>query len=66
VALGDDALAWELRSDASWARVAPSTGVDAHSLLEDLAQARVKEHGGAPDELRVKQHSGDSDELSRA
>jgi polyphosphate kinase len=66
VALGDDALAWELRSDASWARVARSTGVDAHSLLEELAQARVKEHGDARDELRVTEHSGASDELSRA
>ncbi|MGI9591828.1 MAG: polyphosphate kinase 1 [Myxococcota bacterium] len=51
VALGDDALAWELRPDGSWCRVPPSTGVNAHALLEKLAHGRAKEGSGVHDEL---------------
>jgi polyphosphate kinase len=51
VALGDDALAWELGPDGSWSRVAPSTGVNAHALLEKLAQRRAKDPTGSHDEL---------------
>ena len=41
VVLSDDNLAWELEPDGSWVRVPGSTGVDAHSVLQDLAQARA-------------------------
>lgn len=40
VLLADDNLAWELGSDGAWARVPPSSGVDAHMALQDLAMAR--------------------------
>ena len=41
VVLSDDNLAWELNSDGSWSRVGPSTGVDSHVALQDLAQTRA-------------------------
>lgn len=39
VLFADDNLAWELR-DEEWARVPPSSGVDTHIALQDLAIAR--------------------------
>lgn len=36
----DDNLAWELGSDGEWSRVSPTSGVDAHEALQDLATAR--------------------------
>ena len=41
VVMADDNLAWELRSDGSWARVREVGGVDAHIVLQDLALARA-------------------------
>ena len=41
VLLADDNLAWVLRSDGSWERVPPSSGVDAHIALQELARARA-------------------------
>ena len=42
VVLSDDNLAWELRSDGSWARVRETGDVDAHIALQDLALARAR------------------------
>jgi polyphosphate kinase len=44
VVLSDDNLAWQLRPDGTWARVPPTTGIDAHVALQDLAQARANAH----------------------
>jgi polyphosphate kinase len=44
VVLSDDNLAWQLQSDGTWRRVPPSTGIDAHVALQDLAQARASAH----------------------
>jgi len=41
VVLADDNLAWQLRGDGTWSRVAATTGVDAHVVLQDLALARA-------------------------
>jgi polyphosphate kinase len=41
VLLADDSLAWALGPDGSWERVPPSTGVDAHVALQELARARA-------------------------
>jgi polyphosphate kinase len=40
VLLADDNLAWELGADGEWTRVPPSSGVDTHVALQDLAAAR--------------------------
>jgi polyphosphate kinase len=44
VLLADDNLAWEMSSDGSWRRVQPSTGIDAHLALQELAQIRAGAH----------------------
>ncbi len=44
VVLSDDNLAWHLEADGTWRRVPPSTGIDAHIALQDLAQARASAH----------------------
>ncbi len=41
VVLADDNLAWEMKPDGSWERVAASSGVDSHVALQDLALSRV-------------------------
>jgi polyphosphate kinase len=41
VLLADDNLAWELRPDGSWDRVPPTSGVDTHVALQELARARA-------------------------
>ncbi|MGH8953012.1 MAG: polyphosphate kinase 1 [Acidimicrobiia bacterium] len=41
VLLADDNLAWALGPDGTWERVPPSTEVDAHVALQDLARARA-------------------------
>lgn len=40
VLYADDNLAWELGPDGEWSRVPPTSGVDAHEALQDLAAAR--------------------------
>jgi polyphosphate kinase len=44
VVLSDDSLAWQLQADGTWRRMPPSTGIDAHIALQDLAQARASAH----------------------
>ncbi len=44
VLFADDNLAWEMQPDGSWHRVGPSTGVDAHIALQDLALSRASAH----------------------
>jgi polyphosphate kinase len=41
VLMADDNLAWELRSDGSWARITGGEGIDAHVTLQELARARA-------------------------
>ncbi|HEX5695524.1 MAG TPA: polyphosphate kinase 1, partial [Acidimicrobiia bacterium] len=41
VLLADDNLAWELKPDGTWERVATVAGVDAHVALQELARARA-------------------------
>jgi polyphosphate kinase len=41
VVMADDNLAWRLRGDGTWNRVANATDVDAHVALQDLALART-------------------------
>ncbi|MGH8870381.1 MAG: polyphosphate kinase 1 [Acidimicrobiia bacterium] len=40
VLLADDTLAWALGADGTWERVPPTTGVDTHIALQELARAR--------------------------
>jgi polyphosphate kinase len=40
VGLADDVLAWELRSDGCWEKVATQKGVDSQQMLQTLATAR--------------------------
>ena len=44
VVMADDNLAWRLRGDGTWNRVANTTDVDAHVALQDLALARANAH----------------------
>jgi polyphosphate kinase len=44
VVFADDTLAWELRSDRTWAQVHGEAGVDAHEALQELAIARSTAH----------------------
>jgi polyphosphate kinase len=44
VVMADDNLAWVMSPDGSWRRVEPSTGIDAHVALQDLAVARATAH----------------------
>ncbi len=44
--LSDDTLAWELRSDGTWAKVQTVLGANAHARLQELALARGKVHPG--------------------
>lgn len=44
VALADDNLAWEMRGDGGWTRVAPGSGIDAHLVLQELAASRAGTH----------------------
>ena len=39
--LKDDTLAWDLLPDATWQRVPPSTGFEAHTAFEQLATAGI-------------------------
>lgn len=41
VLMADDNLAWELRSDGSWARITGGDGIDSHVTLQELARARA-------------------------
>ena len=41
VLLADDNLSWQLDADGEWTRVLPTSGVDAHEALQDLATARA-------------------------
>jgi polyphosphate kinase len=53
VNLADDTLAWELRSDGQWLKVATVEGVNTHRRLQELAieRARPRRHK-APKVLR--------------
>lgn len=44
VVLSDDNLAWQMFPDGFWQRVPPSTGIDAHLALQDLAISRAGIH----------------------
>ncbi|MEX1044233.1 MAG: polyphosphate kinase 1 [Acidimicrobiia bacterium] len=41
VCMADDVLAWELGADGVWAKVPTVLGVDAHTTLQGLAEARA-------------------------
>ncbi|MFA9444337.1 RNA degradosome polyphosphate kinase [Egicoccus sp. AB-alg6-2] len=40
--LDDDRLAWRLRPDSAWERVAPAAGVDTHEVLQQRARSRLR------------------------
>ncbi len=42
VELADDRLAWELRSDDTWHKVAPAGGFDSHSWFQEWAEHRSR------------------------
>jgi polyphosphate kinase len=42
VGLADDMLAWELRGDGTWEKVAAAKGVDSQQMLQTLATARAQ------------------------
>jgi polyphosphate kinase len=44
VNLADDNLAWEMKPDGSWRRVAQRNDIDAHVALQILAMARASAH----------------------
>jgi polyphosphate kinase len=41
VCMADDALAWELSADGTWSKVPTVLGVDTHTTLQGLAEARA-------------------------
>jgi polyphosphate kinase len=45
IALADDVLAWELRSDGSWQRVETVNGINAHRRFQELALDRARGNG---------------------
>jgi polyphosphate kinase len=47
--LADDALAWELRKDGTWAKLPTVVGVDTHRRLGELAEQRARGDGRPAD-----------------
>ncbi|MEX2423019.1 MAG: RNA degradosome polyphosphate kinase, partial [Acidimicrobiia bacterium] len=41
VCMADDALAWELGADGAWTKLPMVLGVDTHTTLRGLAEARA-------------------------
>jgi polyphosphate kinase len=53
VGLADDVLAWELRSDGCWEKVATQKGVDSQQMLQTLATARAQASPRSDAEVRT-------------